>query len=154
MQIEYAPDLYLSDKSSAWGLRYSSLYPMSDGLPAGAKCKFCGLYCTRRYKVSDPDSWPASLIIWGKHWDVCPFNTGAELAAKDAARIGRALEKRISAYAGSRWPAPMATGQRRFCRKVKKPGVLNMSCSDRIAKRPGAQAHGKRVVRRRAASGP
>lgn len=122
VQIEYAPDLYLSDKSGALGLRYSFPYPMSDGC-RWRKCKFCGLYCTRRYKVSDPDSLAVKLDHLGQTLGcVSFFNTGAELAAKDAARIGRALEKKQLRI---RWQSmARADGDwtKTLCRKVKSQG--------------------------------
>jgi anaerobic magnesium-protoporphyrin IX monomethyl ester cyclase len=121
-EISYSPDFCSANKGSQFWTRYSFPYPFSDGC-RWRKCRFCGLYCTRRYRASDPDQLLPQLAFLQKEFGcVSFFNIGAELAAGDAARIARALEKKklrirwqSMARADRGWTEPL-------CRRLKKQG--------------------------------
>ena len=121
-QIAYSTDFCDTNEANDFWHRYSFPYPFSDGC-RWRKCKFCGLYCTRQYRVSDPDQLPRELSRLKRKFGCASFfNTGAELMADDAARIASALEKaklrirwQSMARADRGWTAPL-------CRKIKKQG--------------------------------
>ena len=121
-EIPYSPDFGSPDRGSKFWTRYSFPYPFSDGC-RWRKCRFCGLYCTRRYRAADPDRLPHQLSgLRRKFGCVSFFNIGAELAASDAARIARALEKKKLRI---RWQS-MARADRGWTeslgRRLKKQG--------------------------------
>ena len=135
--IAYSPDFCSLEKESYFWTRYSFPYPFSDGC-RWRKCRFCGLYCTRRYRASDPDQLSHQLrMLRRKFGCVSFFNIGAELAVSDASRIARALKKKklrirwqSMARADRGWTEPV-------CRRLKKQGFEYVmfgieSLSDRV----------------------
>jgi hypothetical protein len=87
------PDSSTFDARSYLWPRYSYPFPFSDGC-RWRRCSFCGVYCTHKYRSTLPDHIVAPLrLLTLKFGCVSFFNTGAELAAQDAADIASALER-------------------------------------------------------------
>jgi radical SAM superfamily enzyme YgiQ (UPF0313 family) len=102
--------------------RYSFPYPLSHGC-RWRKCRFCGLYCTRKYCVPEPEQVVQHLeVLRNKYGCTTFYNSGAELAGEDALRIARLLEAGKLSIGWQTMARADRSWTESLCRKLRKAG--------------------------------